>query len=88
MIDRAHEVTFSLIFTLGTMVSLDSMMIILMGRSIEKCRIKNKPINEGHTLFVLATKDGFVANFTPDWRTTEKKPSKNMVAWKNRVRLR
>ena len=38
----------NLIFTLGTILALDDMMIRFMGISHEICRIKNKPIKEGY----------------------------------------
>ena len=34
--------------------------------------MKNKPIKEGYKFFVLATKEGFILNFTPDGRTAAK----------------
>lgn len=55
-IDHVREVSFSLIFTLGTILSFDEMMIRFTGRSIEMYRMKNKPITKGYNCFVLATK--------------------------------
>ena len=34
--------------------------------------MKNKPIKEGYNFFVLATRCGFVVNFTPDGRSAQK----------------
>ena len=56
------------IYILGTILSLDEMMIRFFGRSYETHRMKNKPIKEGYKFFVLTTKSGFVVNFTPDGR--------------------
>ena len=61
-----------LIFTLGTVLALDEMMIRFMGRSNETHRIKNKPIKKGYKFFVLATLFGFVVSFTPDGRSASK----------------
>ena len=73
LIDQVREVSFSLIFTFGAVISLDEIMIRFMGHSIETHRIENKPIGKGYEYFVLATKDGFGMNFTPDGRTAAKK---------------
>ena len=35
--------------------------------------MKNKHIKEGYNFLVLATKEGYVLNFTPDGRTDERK---------------
>ena len=69
MIDHVRSVSQAMIFTLGTILSLDEMMIRFFGRSLETHRMKNKPIREGYKLFVLATKNGYVVNFTPDGRS-------------------
>ena len=71
-IDHVREVSFQLIFVLGTLLSLDEMMIRFCGRSAETHWIKNKPIGEGYIFFVLTTYDGFVVNFTPDGRSASK----------------
>lgn len=72
LVDHVRDVSFELVFILGTILSLDEMMIRFMGRSAETHRMKNKPISEGFKFFVLATKEGFIVNFTPDGRTAEK----------------
>ena len=73
LIDHVRKVNFFLIYHLGTILSLDEMMIRFTGRSLETHRIKNKPIKEGFKFFVLATIEGFIVNFTPDGRSAEKK---------------
>ena len=70
--NHVREVSLSLILSLGTVLSLDEMMICFCGRSRETHRLKNKPIGEGYKFFVLATLFGFVVNFTPDGRSAEK----------------
>ena len=55
-------------FQLGSYLAIDEMMIKYSGRSKETIRIKNKPIKEGFKLFVLATYQGYVVNFTPEGR--------------------
>ena len=72
LIDHVREVSASLIWVLGTALSLDEMMIRCQGRSAETHRIKGKPIGEGFKWFVLATKNGYVLNFTPDGRSAAK----------------
>ena len=58
MIDHMREVSFSLVYILGTILSLDEMMIRFMGRSNETHCIKGKPIGEGYNfLFLPPTKD-------------------------------
>ena len=73
MIDHIRDVSKDLVFVLGTTLSLDEMMIRFFGRSSETHRMKNKPIKEGYKFFVLATKEGFILNFTPDGRTAATK---------------
>ena len=73
LIDYVRNVSFDLIHTLGTCLSLDEMMIRLKGKSLETHRIKKKPIKEGFKFFVLSTMNGFILNFTPDGRTAAKK---------------
>lgn len=72
LINHVRNVSYNLIHTLGSYLSLDEMMIRFMGRSLETHRMKNKPIKEGYKFFVLATRCGFVVNFTPDGRSAEK----------------
>ncbi len=72
IINHFRQVSEDLIFTLGTKLSLDEMMIRFSGRSKETHRIKNKPIGEGFKFFVLTTSHGFVVNFTPDGRSAAK----------------
>ena len=73
MIDHIRDVSKDLVFVLGTTLSLDEMMIRFFGRSSETHRMKNKPIKEGYKFFVLATKEGFILNFTPNGRTAATK---------------
>ena len=73
VVDHIRAKSCGLIFILGTFHALDEMMIRFSGRSVETHRIKNKPIKEGFKFFVLATKNGFVINFSPDGRTAAKK---------------
>ena len=61
-----------MVHTLGTILSLDEMMIRFLGRCIETHRMKNKPIGEGYKWFVLTTQTGYVLFFTPDGRMAEK----------------
>ena len=72
LVNHVREVSFDLTFVLGTLLSLDEMMIRYCSRSLETHRIKNKPIGEGYKFFALTTSDGFVANFTPDGRSASK----------------
>ena len=69
VIDHVRDISKEFVFVLGTTLSLDEMMIRFFGRSLETHRMKNKPIKEGYKFFVLATKEGFILNFTPDGRT-------------------
>ena len=73
MVDYVCKVSKSLIFCLGTILSLDEMMIRFSGRSLQTHRVKNKPIGEGYKFFVLATSSGFIVNFTPDGQTAKNK---------------
>ena len=73
LIEHVRSVNYNALFILGTILSLDEMMVRFSGKSEETQRLKGKPISEGYKLFVLATKDGFVVNFTPDGRTAAKK---------------
>ena len=68
VINHVRKVSQDFIYILGTILSLDEMMIRFFGRSYETHRMKNKPIKEGYKFFVLTTKTGFVVNFTPDGR--------------------
>ena len=52
------------------------MMIRFLGRSLQTMQCKNKPIKEGYTFFISATKIGFILNFTPEG-ITEKYSDKN-----------
>ena len=72
MVDHVRTVSQSFIYILGTLLSLDEMMIRFFGRSSETHRMKNKPIKEGYKFFVLATKEGYIVNFTPDGRRAAK----------------
>eukprot|EP00957_Ditylum_brightwellii_P150186 11436497-Ditylum_brightwellii.AAC.1 len=49
------EINFSLLFVLGTCLSLDEMIISFSGRSNETYHIKNKPIQKGYKFFALTT---------------------------------
>eukprot|EP00957_Ditylum_brightwellii_P051268 3887463-Ditylum_brightwellii.AAC.1 len=64
--------SISLIWLLGTFLSLDKMRMQFAGRSLETHHMKNKPISEGCKFICLATKEGYIINFTPDGRTVEK----------------
>eukprot|EP00957_Ditylum_brightwellii_P128380 9791303-Ditylum_brightwellii.AAC.1 len=66
LINHIRDVSLDLIYVLGTIMSLDEMTICVFGRSNETHYMKNKPIKEGYDFFVLATKNGFIMNFTPD----------------------
>jgi len=57
-----------LIYELGSVLAIDEMMIRFRVKSNETHRIKNKPIAEGYKFFVLATREGYIVNFTPDGR--------------------
>eukprot|EP00957_Ditylum_brightwellii_P194897 14847620-Ditylum_brightwellii.AAC.1 len=48
------------------------MMIRFSGRFSKTHQIKNNPIGEGYKFFALTNSQGFVANFTPDGRTSSK----------------
>ena len=48
MINHVREVSFSLVFILGTILSMDEMMIRFTGRSIDTHRTKGKQISEGY----------------------------------------
>ena len=80
LVDHFRSVSFFLVAILGTLLSLDEMMICFMGRSLETHRIKNKPIDEGFKLFILATFKGFIVNFTPEGRTAAKKGNQEYQA--------
>ena len=49
------------------------MMIHFMVKSIETHRLNNKPTREWFKLFVLTNIFGFVVNFTPYGRVSDKK---------------
>ena len=66
------EVSTSMVHVLGHDLSLDKMIILFMGKSLETYRLKNKPIKEGYKFFVLASSFGYILNFTPDGRTAAK----------------
>ena len=68
VIEHVRHVSQEFVYILGTILSLDEMMIRFFGRSLETHRMKNKPIKEGYKFFVLATKEGYILNFTPDGR--------------------
>ena len=52
IIHYMRYVSFDIIHVLGTILSLDEMMIQFMGKSVETHRIKNKSIEEGYNFFV------------------------------------
>ena len=68
LVEHVRLISQSFVFQLGTYLSIDEQMIKYSGRSRETIRIKNKPIKEGFKLFVLATYQGYVVNFTPEGR--------------------
>ena len=78
LVDHVRDVSFSMVFILGTLLSLDKMMIRFFGRCAETHKMKNIPISCGHKFSVLAIVSGFVINFTPDGHTAEKNGLKNM----------
>ena len=80
LITHVREISYLLVFILGTVLSLDEMMIRFKGRSNETHRIKNKPIKEGYKFFVLCTSLGYVLNFTPDGRTANKTKQQEYLA--------
>ena len=47
IVDYMRKKSAQLIHTLGTSLSFDEMIIRCLARSIETCRIKNKPIDKG-----------------------------------------
>ena len=73
LVDHVWELSFDLIYVLGTILSLDEIMICFMRRSSQTHWIKGEPIGEEFKLFVLAINNGFAVNFTPDGRTAAKK---------------
>ena len=73
LINHVCDVSYACIYILGTILSFDEMMIRFCGRSVETHCMWNKPIREGYKFFVLATKLGYIINFTPDGRTEAKK---------------
>eukprot|EP00957_Ditylum_brightwellii_P197497 15047449-Ditylum_brightwellii.AAC.1 len=48
------------------------MMMQFCGYSSETHQMKNKPIGEEYKLFMLASVEGYVINFTPDGHTAAK----------------
>ena len=88
LVDHLRMVSYNLIFSLGTLLSFDEMMIRFSGRSIQTHRIKNKPIGEGYKFFVLATNQGYVVNFTPDGRCTERERARIQQTGNNCERVR
>mmetsp|Transcript_1985 Transcript_1985/g.2830 ORF Transcript_1985/g.2830 Transcript_1985/m.2830 type:complete len:213 (+) Transcript_1985:449-1087(+) len=68
IVEYVCSVSQAMVHTLGSLLSLDEMMIRFFGKSIETHRMKNKPIKEGFKLFVLTTKNGYILNFMPDGR--------------------
>ena len=53
LINNNRGVNFYLIVVLGTLLSLDEMMIILMLKYTEKHQTNNNPISEGFKLFYM-----------------------------------
>ena len=76
LINHFRNVSFLIVFILGTLLSFDEMMVQFMGRSGETHQIKHKPIGEGYKLFTLTTFRGFIVNFTLDGRTAAKGKNK------------
>ena len=64
-------------FTLGTLLSIDEMMICFMGQSLETICGKNKLFGEDYKFFVLEKLNGYVVHFTPDGRTATKNNKTN-----------
>ena len=55
-------------------------MMRFAGRSLETHHMKNKPIGEGYKFFCLATKEGYIINFTPNGRTAAKSQTQEYKA--------
>ena len=72
-INHGRKLNYECIHILGTILSFDEMMIRFCGESVETHHMKNKSINEGYKLSVLAPKYGYIVNFTLDGQTVEKK---------------
>ena len=67
-IKHVRNVSQNMVHVLGNVLYLHEMMIRFFVRSFETHRMKNRPIKEGFKFFVLATKSGYILNFTPDGR--------------------
>ena len=67
-INHFRAVSMAMVFTLGTLLSIDEMMIRFMGRSGETHKMRNKPILQGFKFIVLTTIKGLILYFTPDGR--------------------
>ena len=72
IVEHFRNTSLSLVFTLGSNVAIDEMIIRFRGRSNETHRIKNKPIGEGYKFFVVSETDGYCLNCTPDGRIAAK----------------
>ena len=48
--------------TLGSAVAIDEIMVRFHGRSIDTCKMPNKPIKQGYKIFALAD-NGYVWHF-------------------------
>ena len=71
-VNHVRDKSMKLIYELGSVLAIDEMMIRFRVKSNETHRIKNKPIAEGYKFFVLATREGYIVNFTPDGRSAAK----------------
>jgi len=69
LMDHFRKTSQSLIYTLGSILSIDEMMVRFSGRSRETHRMKNKPIRSGFKMFCLNGSDGYSVDSTPDGRT-------------------
>ena len=68
LINIVRVLIFALMFVLGTLLSLDKMVICFMVNSTETCTMKNKPIGEGFKFLPCQHFWGFV-RFITDGRT-------------------
>ena len=53
------------------LLAIDEMMIRFLVCNLQTIQCKNKLIKDGYKCFVLATKIGFILNFTLDGRTAK-----------------
>ena len=69
LIDKVLEISRRLCKYPGTKLSIDEMMNLFKGRSIQTYRMQSKPIKEGYKFFALCDQStGYVFDFIPDGR--------------------